>query len=323
MSDKEPKERVSMTLPKSLVTALDAAVDDAPDYLGLTRSELARHAVEQGLDDWDEQVESLIPDELLAKYRVKRHDERVQQEYYIIDKREGWRGRVKSRLNKRLAGEEPYHPDGVEILSRGYRDELRYLHRLAPESSRTLSEDREWLESKINGYREAYAAKQAVPNGDPYSGIEDKIETGRDLLSLQDRAADLVADIEDRADGAAYDPDSIIRSLAAEYAVSERSIEVVLDVLLPDDVDPRQALKSLEDSGIESILPPEAVESTERPEIEGETVIDDSPDMVEGDMADRTLSVRLDDLPTERDEVDGETVEQIVREQVRGDGGDR
>lgn len=318
--DEEPKERTSIMLPESLVEAIDRAVEDAPEYLRLSRSELLRYLVEQGIDDAEPDVLDLVPDELLAYYRTRRVTERNQAEYHVVDMREGWRGRIKSYLNARIAGEEPYHPDGIEILSRGYRDELRELHELAPESSRTLDEDLAWLDDRIEGYREAFRAKMAVPTQDPYADVDDAVEVGRDLLRLAEDPAALVESIEERAESEAYDPDAIVAAIAREYAVGEDAIETVLDVLLPDDVDPRSALRDLEHSGIDAILPPDAVDSIEDPgPVEGEVLVDDREDAVEGDMAERTIAIAADALPEDDREVDEDEVERIVDEEIRGD----
>jgi hypothetical protein len=322
MADEEPKRRVTVMLSESLVDALDGAVEDAPDYLSLSRSELLRYAVEQGIEQSDD-VLDLVPDRLLAQYRTKRETERIQAEHYVVDKREGWRGRVKSYLNARLAGEEPYHPDGIELLAEGYRDEVEMLDRLAPESSRSVEDDLDWLDDQLDAYRDAYRAKMAVPSSDPFGDVDDAVEVGSDLLRLAEDPATLVEDIEDRAEGVGYDPDAVLSALATDYAVGERSIEVVLDVLLPDDVDPRRALRDLEDSGIDAILPPEAVDSIEDPDAieDGRVLVDDREDRIEGDLAERTLAVEVEDVEdVEQDpDVDDDEVERIVDETIRGD----
>lgn len=325
MSD-EPKQRVSASLDPELVEMLDGAVADAPDYLSLSRSELLGHYVRRGADAVGDDVLDLIPDELLAKFKAKDARKRIKAEHYVIDLREGWRGRTKTYLNKRLAGEEPYHPEGVEVLAQGYRQDLERIHALAPESARSLEDDLDWLDDQLAAYRDAFRAKQTVPDSQPFESVDNKIETGRDLLSLRGDAATLVERISAKAESQAFDPDAIVRSLAAEFAVSETAIETVLDVLLPDDVDTRQALKSLESTPIEEILPPEAVEqvdSAEVPEIDGE-ISTESADLGSGDLATETLSLEADELPGADDpEIDAEKVEAIVTDTIRAtDGGE-
>jgi hypothetical protein len=319
-----------VVLPEELVESFDGAVSQAPESLSLSRSEIVRYAVQQGVEEWSEDVEDLVPDEHLARYRTEAEEQRIQAAYYVIDKREGWRGRVKSYLNARLAGEEPYTPEGVESLAEGYREELRTLHRLAPDSSRTLDEDLAWMDEQVQAYRDAYLAKQTVPDGQPYEGVDDKVSIGRDLLSLKENVGQLVEDLADRAESAAYDADAIIRSLAAEYAVSEDAVTVVLDVVLPDDVDHRQALKSLESKGVDEILPPEAVDDVEQrdPALDGEVMhLDDDKrtDMVAGDLGGHTVQVEMPEDVDDNADAPGVAEEElaaIVDEEIRTNGHD-
>lgn len=306
--------QTSIHLPESLVDALDEAVADAPDYLSLSRSEMIRYAIEQGVEGWSGEVLDLIPDEMLARYRTKRETARIKAEHYVVDKREGWRGRVKAYLSARLAGDEPYHPHGIEILANGYRDEVEMLDRLAPESSRTVEEDFAWLDEAVADYREAYQAKQVLPDDRPFEGVSDKISTGRDLLALRGNFGSLVSEIQRRAEAEAYDPDAIIRALASDYDVSEDAIEVAVDVLIPDGQDPRRALADLESSSIDEILPPDAVatiDDAEIPEIQGETVLGGPGE---------TMAIRAEDLGRDP-EIDEGAVETIVESEIRSDGG--
>lgn len=276
----EPLEKTTVRLEESLIETLDEAIRDAPDWLNLSRADLIRYGWGQDLSEWDESVRELVPDALLAKYRVKRMDERTQAAYYAVDKREGWRGRVKSRLNKRLAGEHPHHPDGVASLAEGYREELEYDHDLSPSSARSLEADLMWLEEQLSEYRDAWLAKTTVPDPRPFDDVADEVGVGRDLLQLRRELDDLVLELEDVAASEAYDPDAIVRALAATRGVSEDAISLVVDLLVPDDVDPRQALKGLEDGGLGAIVPEAALEETR----------------VEGELS----SERLDDRPPDR-----------------------
>lgn len=278
--DTEPLEHTTIRLRESLIETLDEAIQDAPDWLMVSRSDLVRYGWGRDLSEWDESVREIVPDEVLAKYRTKRMDERTQAAYYVVDKREGWRGRVKSRLNKRLAGEEPYHPDGVASLSEGYREELEALHELSPASARSLQADLVWLEERLEEYRDAWLAKTTVPDPRPFDDVEDEIGVGRDLLQLRRELDDLVLELEDVAESEAYDPDAIVRALAAERGVSEDAISLVVDLLVPDDVDNRRALKGLEDGGLGAIVPQAALEETR----------------VDGELS----SERLDDRPPDR-----------------------
>lgn len=273
MSDDAEKRRTTLWLSESLLEAADEAVDRAPDDVNLSRSEILRYAIERGIECEDE-VLDLIPEELLGKYRTQRETNRIQSRHYVIDKREGWRGRVKSYLNARLAGEEPYHPEGIELLAAGYREELRMLDELAPESSRSVEEDLAWLDEQLSAYRDAWQAKGIVPDARPFEGIEDKIETGRDLLSLRTELGGLIEYLSGKARSAeAGDSEAIVTAAAREYGVSERAVEVVLDTVLPEDTDPHEALLDLRELPVDEVLPPEATEQlseSEPPEIGAE-----------------------------------------------------
>jgi Arc/MetJ-type ribon-helix-helix transcriptional regulator len=329
--DEEDLVPTTVRLPESLVETLDEAVGRAPDWLTVSRADLVRYGWGQDLDEWDESVRELVPDEVLAKYRIKRQDERTQAEYYSVDKREGWRGRVKSRLNKRLAGEEPYHPDGVETLAEGYLEELEYLDAVVPQSSRTVEEDRAWLEQQLRDYRDAWAAKTTVPDPQPFDGLEDEIGVGRDLLQLRSSLDEVVLSIEERASAEAYDPDSIKRALAAEWGVSEEAIETLLGLMVPDDVDQRSALKGLEEGSLSDFVPDPAIEETRADE---DALPEDAEVRMGGldlnadhDLGDELVESVVDaDLPTETEvDVDGdalaEELDLVKTDVVETDGG--
>jgi Arc/MetJ-type ribon-helix-helix transcriptional regulator len=326
--DEETLVKTTVRLPESLVETLDEAIARGPDWLKTSRAELVRYGWGQDLEDWDGSVRELVPDENLAKYRIKREDERTQAKYYVVDKREGWRGRVKSRLNKRLAGEEPYHPDGVEILAEGYLEELEYLDAKVPRSSRTVDEDRGWLEQQLRDYRDAWAAKTTVPDPKPFDGLEDEIGVGRDLLQLRSSLEEVVLSIEERAEAEAYDPDGIKRALAAEWGVSEAAIETLLDLMVPDDVDQRRALKGLEEGSLHDFVPAPAIEETR---VDQEALPEDAEVRMGGidlnkdhDLGDELVESVVDaDLPTETEvDVDAEALaEELDLDPVMNDGG--
>jgi len=160
-------------------------------------------------------------------------------------------------------------------------------------------------------------------DSDPFDGVDDAVEVGSDLLSLRGRVGELVEEIEARAESEAYDPDAIVRALASEYAVGEEAIEVVLDVLLPDDVDARSALRDLESSSIEEILPASAVEGiddSDVPEIDGD--LDRSlPAGGTGDMASETIQVDPAELADDDREIDPEAIREIVDDEIIANGG--
>ena len=326
--DEEKLVQTTVRLPESLVELLDEAIARGPDWLTTSRSELVRYGWGQDLEDWDGSVRELVPDEVLAKYRIKRQDERTQAEYYSVDKREGWRGRVKSRLNKRLAGEEPYHPDGVETLAEGYLEELEYLDAVVPTSSRSVEEDRAWLEQQLRDYRDAWTAKTTVPAPKPFDDLEDEIGVGRDLLQLRSSLDEVVLEIEETAEGEAYDPDAIVRSLAAKWGVSEAAIETLLDLMVPDDVDQRRALKGLEEGSLSDFVPAPAIEET----AVDEDALPEAAEVRMGgidlnkdhDLGDELVESVVDaDLPTETEvDVDAEALaEELDLSPVETDGG--
>jgi hypothetical protein len=320
--DDENRVPVSSTLPESLVEALDEAVLDAPDYLNLSRSELISYAAENGLEHASDDVLDLIPDEHLARYQAKRSHERVKAKHYIVDMLGGWRGRVRSFLNKRLAGEEPYHPGFIEVLAEGYLEDAEDLHGLVGRSPYDFEDDEQWLEEKLDQYEDAYRAKQMVPDSRPFEGVDDAVSLGSDLESLRGRLGGLVADLGTRAESEAYDPDAIVRALAQDYAVSEEAVETVLDVLLPDDVDPRAALKSLDEQDVTDVVPERALEDLSGPSaLDAERIEDERVSGSGRDFEAETISFDVDELPGEDPSIDDEEVERIVAEQIRGDGG--
>lgn len=319
--------RRTYMIPKSLDTALGEAVDQAPEWINLSKSELLRYVVHDGVVesiDADDEVLELLPESILAKYLTNARNERRKARSWIIDMRGGWRGRVKSYCNARLAGDEPYHPDVVERLATEYWDELLdYDARLDNPPGWSQTRLRDWLDDLLDGYRDAFEAKQILPDDQPFSEVDDKIDVGRDLFRLQGQIADVVDDLAERAEAAQFDSDATVRAIAREYGVSEQSVNVILDVLLPDDRNPRDAIRELQHVDIEELIRDDAVKQVDdRPPVEGEIVAGVADGGV-GDMASTGLRIQVDDvdqLPGGGDRLDPDRIEEIVDEDLRANG---
>jgi hypothetical protein len=246
---------------------IETAVEEAgsrSDLPDLSRSEVACYMIEQGIECWDETVETLIPDEEILKHRKVRQRERIKAKSYLDDLAGGWPGRVKSQLNARLSGEEPYPPRYIRSLADSYEEEAR-LYFEGEELSRMLS----WLDDRITAYVEGYQAKQAVPD-EMFTEVDD-VSVGRDLYQLQDHGVEVIESIEQAArDG--FDADAIVDRVTEAYDVGPKALMLVLDWMTEDGTNPRRALKTGEH--FRTFLPDRALNSADSgPEIDADALM--------------------------------------------------
>lgn len=227
-----------------IVETLEEELANKREYPNVSQGEIVRHIVDIGLENWDGTSRGLIPDEFVEKYQTVRDRERQKASGRVEWYRATWQRNCVVALNKLLADPEPAEPKYVTPIMEKYANEaLNYFD--GQELDRKLS----WLNDQLEGYKDAWRAKQIVPEGDPWDH-NDQVALGRDLMSLIDQGPDkVVGDIEAIAESYAYDADAILDRLAADFAVEIDAIELVLDAIVRDDVDPRRALKGLEDPG--------------------------------------------------------------------------
>lgn len=244
------REEARVWLDPEQKEAADSIVDSSKErseMWDMSRSEVLRELIDYALEHIGdkEALEELIDPLKLRLWQNKQaHDER-RRVTQMVDYAGGWRDRVRGYLNDRLAGKDPYPPEKVEtLLWEGYWGDI-VDNEIDPETlepnEEKIEEHREWAENMMRRYREAYVAKQKAPQ-EAFDGHDD-IETGEDIFQLQGSLLDFFADIERRAEAEAYDPDSIYRAVASEYAVQVDTVELAVEKLTPEDTDPRRALK--------------------------------------------------------------------------------
>lgn len=244
------REEARVWLDPEQKEAADSIVDSSKErseMWDMSRSEVLRELIDYALEHIGdkEALEELIDPLKLRLWQNKQaHDER-RRVTQMVDYAGGWRDRVRGYLNDRLAGKDPYPPEKVEtLLWEGYWGDI-VDNEIDPETlepnEEKIEEHREWAENMMRRYREAYVAKQKAPQ-EAFDGHDD-IETGEDIFKLQGSLLDFFADIERRAEAEAYDPDSIYRAVASEYAVQVDTVELAVEKLTPEDTDPRRALK--------------------------------------------------------------------------------
>lgn len=244
------KQKVYTFLGEEGVEVLDSVVDNSKekaDMWDMSRSEALREFFKVAVDHLGENpaLEELVDDLDLKRYRdQQRHEQRRKLAEYA-DMAGGWRGRVSQYLSKRLAGPEPHPPDKIEILCESYFGDIQDREidpeTLEPNEDK-IEDHRKWLNLQKQLYREAYEQKQLVPK-EAFDHV-DRVETGADLGRLKDSFGELLGEIHQIALGDANDPDAIYRKLAADYAVAEGTIQLVVEELTGEEVDARRALRS-------------------------------------------------------------------------------
>jgi len=321
MSEEDQRsERLALSVypeTKRMVEETAREAQDRPDLPNLSMSQVGCYIIEQAIEDGllDESVESLIPEEVIEAHRIVRERERIKAKTYTEDLAGGWRGRVKTALNARLAGEEPYTPHHIRNIAEGYREEAALYW-----SGDRLREARAWLDDRLTAYVEGYRAKQAVP--DPLFDEVGDVDLGRDLYSLQDCGKEVVESIEEAAANG-YDPDAILDRLTEEFAVSERALLLVVEWMTEEDTDPRRALK-VGGEHFRTLLPDRALSGGSDLDLDPEALmpVEDSP---EDRLDDSTEPLQFrskegeDPLGETEPEIDGDALASLMPEEVASD----
>lgn len=314
--------KVEMYVSEEMYDVIESLRDNSlrtPEIWDMSRSEAAREICKHGLENLPENpdLEELIDDVHLDVWRRQKEYDKVRKEGRIDDMAGGWRGRVRSRLNGRLAGAEPFRPEKIISQCDRYWREIQIWE----DDEELLREHREWLDQMIEEYERAYRAKEVYPD-ESFEDVDEKVEVGADLLRLKPQIVDVVETIERKASTKEWTgPDAIRDSIANEFAVDPEAIDVVLDYIVPDDVSTHEALMHGEE--IREILPDEAIEEPdlEFSELESRQAHEDRPrgeGRTNDDHAERAQLV-IDD-PEELEaatesEIDGD----VLESQIGGD----
>jgi hypothetical protein len=303
---------------KEMIRSTAEEAQERSDLPNLSMSQVGCYMIEQAIEEGalDQSVEALIPEEMIECHRVVRERERIKARTYVEDLKGGWRGRAKSALNARLAGEEPYEPRHIRVIAQGYRDEASLYW-----SGEELRRAEQWLDDRLSAYIDGYRAKQAVP--DPLFEEVDDVEVGRDLWSLRERAVEVVETIEEVAEAEAYDPDAILDRFANDWGVSERALRMVIDWMTEEDTTVDRALKAGDKFRLH--LPDRALSDGSDPEVDPDrlmTVEDPEADHVTDDMGTAPLQIRGEealDSEESEPEIDAEALEDMMPEEVAAD----
>lgn len=241
---------------KEAIESIKENSQRTPEIWDMKTSEAGREVLNHGLEQLGENpdLEALVDEVDLEVWRKQKKYDKIRKEGRIIDMQGGWRGRVRSRLNGRLAGEEPFPPGKIISQADNYWREIVTWE----DDEGLLAEHREWLDHQIEEYKRAYRAKEVYPE-ESFEAVDEKVAIGADLLRLKPQIVDVVETIERKASTKEWTgPDAIRDSIANEFGVDPEAIDVVLDYIVPEDVPVSRALMNGE--AIREILPDEAIE---------------------------------------------------------------
>lgn len=240
-----------------VIASLKEASRETNEIFDMSTSEAAREILNHGIETLGEKsaLEELVDDVDVEVWQKQKEQNRLMKKGRVKDMVGGWRGRARSRLNARLTGPEPYPPEIAADLAESYFEELKVWGEDVIDDEQ-IAESREWLDDLMGSYRDAYRAKDVVPDA-AFASVDD-VETGADLLRLRDRFGELIHDVGEVA-GRNASPDAVYRRIAGDYAVRPETVELVVEELTGDDVDARRALKSGE--GLLDAVDPEALEA--------------------------------------------------------------
>lgn len=259
-------EQVSVSLREETIEVAESLQKNSlenPELWDMSRSEAIRELVQHGIENLSENpdLERLIDAGALEAYqRQKRHEER-RREAEKWDLIGGWRGRVSNRIDHRLAGDEPYPPEMMERLAESYFGDIADLC----DDPDELQRHRDWLDRKIERYRNAYSVKKLAP-ADTFRDRDEKVDTGADLWLLSQTPDETLADIVGAIESEHSDADALATKLANEWGVSEESVWTLLDMLSPEVENTRQILIGTAGREIGSLINPDRTDLIE-PEI--------------------------------------------------------
>lgn len=252
MSDEQRSEQLTAYVEPSIKQCIETLAEESrvdPDSPNLSQSdatrELLRHALEE-LGNSPE-LEELLPETRLEVFRKQRKYNRTKQQGRLDDMRGGWRGRVTDRLDNRLAGPEPYHPEVIEDLCESYVQEIEIWE----DDPDRVEDHRDWIEGELERYRQSYRAKQLVGE-ERYAEISG-VERGSELMQLRDQFPELLRDLKAKCDHPNTTPRAVLTSLSKEWAVEEETLELILDELTDERTDVRTVLGQQDETILEGV----------------------------------------------------------------------
>lgn len=221
---------------------------------------LLDHAVES-IGESDDPLSDVIPDEKL--YAQRR--ERLKKEHKEVFRAGKIAHRFAEKADQLLRGDtgERAAPSVVEEIAGGYLAEIDAAEEFGVIDHAAAEDQREAIDAKLAEYREDFEAADHAPR---HRDRDADAELGEDVRHLRDQIGDVTEFLEGRAEGDSTDPDAIRDAAARRFAVEPRSVDLVIDLMVPDDVDPREALRN--GAEFRSILPHDSGE----PLPEGESV---------------------------------------------------
>jgi hypothetical protein len=249
-------ERLSLRIRPSLKEAIADAEQNArenPDLPNRTQwqSVIVRNLIEAGLEATDGRLDEILPDEMLDIWRREQEHDRVRAEAKKAEMIGGWRGRVRERIENRLAGPEPYPPEQMEMLIDKYIREIE----IWCDDPEQVENHRNWIYDEYERYVDAYHEKQYTPR-ETYMESDDRVALGADLRQLKRTWPELADRLSDMIQMAGGDADAKIDALANETGVEAESVRVLLDQLTDETTRPEDAVNSF--SGY---LPPSQIET--------------------------------------------------------------
>lgn len=348
------KNRASIHLDETQERIAEEAVRESYATPGTppfqSKAEVYRKLIDIGIEHISTDAEGIEIEELVSDAALVEHErERLKERSKPTIRAAKTAQRFRKLTEDLFSGErgERATPSVIETIAESYLSELASAAEVGTIPDDSVREQTLAIERRVAEYREDYEAARYAPH-DPSD--PEAVEIGRDIRAMRSSIEEIVATIVDKAESEAFDPDAIVRSVSAQYGVSEEAIEIVLDLIVPEDVDPRLALKAGDGVEFREILPTEpALDSAPEPdgelvrngghgtigirfeenelepasEVEGATLNGDAPgavDVIDGD----ELRDRIDaiSVPSEADDVvdRGEGIETDGGRDLDGNG---
>ena len=238
------KESVTIYLDEETIQVLKSiqqASAQNPEIFDMSKSEAGRELIDFAIDRLGSSpdLEELVDPVDLELWRKQREQDRYEQKGRIHEMRGGWRGRVRSRFNGRLAGAEPYPPDVMEDLTDLYMGEIETWE----DDEEKIEDHRRWLGDLMQEYRDAYRCKQVVPDRTFEDAVDD-VATGSDLLRIREKFGELIGQLITISESDSFDPGAILDRVSEEYAIDRETLEMILDEITGEATNHRQALKT-------------------------------------------------------------------------------